>query len=152
MQVDNGVEAGVVQAANIGDDRLPVARAAVSGGRAIDPEPAILVQRKANRIDMPGGHRGDRRRIIGPIEGAAAIHAHVFGARPVDAKQPDRMAAAVNEVVAGHPDGQRHGSGADDRKSRDQGQGKGGRDRHKRKSRRRAAPAWVRVASHASCR
>src|SRR5206468_6966800 len=48
VQVDNGEEASVVQPANVGDDGLPIVCAAVSGGRAVDPEPAILIQRNAD--------------------------------------------------------------------------------------------------------
>ena len=86
VQVHDGVQTGRVEAANVGADRLAIIRTAVGGGRAVDAEPAILVQRNANRVDVPGSHRGDRRGIIRTIEAAPPVHARVFTARPVDAE------------------------------------------------------------------
>ena len=123
VQVDDGVETGRVEPANVGADRLAIIRTAGGGGRAVDAEPAIFVQRNANRVDVPGSHRGDRRGIIRTIEAAAAVHARVFAARPVDAEQPNRLAAAVNEMIADHPDGQCRRGGGDGRQRRDQDQG-----------------------------
>src|SRR5207253_10807021 len=100
VEVDDRIHARRVQAADVAGDRVAVVGAAVGGRGAVDAEPAVLVERHAHGVDVPGGHRRHRGGLAGPTHEPAVGHALVFGAGAVHAQQPDRASGAVDAVIA----------------------------------------------------
>ena len=123
MEVDDRVHAGRVQAADVAGDRVAVVGAAVGGRGAVDAQPAVLVERHAHGVDVPGGHRRHRGGVAGPIEEPVVGHALVLGAGAVHAQQPNRASGAVDEVIAGDPHRQAGRLCRDRSLARDRGRG-----------------------------
>src|SRR2546423_2762023 len=101
VEVEDGVEAVLVQQVYVRLDRRLVGGAAVGGTDAVDVQPAVFIQRDPDGVDVPGGHGRDRGRIVGPVENTPALDAGVFGAGAIDAQQPDGRTVAVHEAIAG---------------------------------------------------
>ena len=95
-------------------DRLPVRRSAVRRVDAVDAEPAVLVERDAHDVGLPGGHRRDGRVVRRPVEDAPALRAGILGAGPVQPDQLDDVAVSVDQVVALHVDDPRALEAAED--------------------------------------
>lgn len=106
VQIENDVEASVVQARDVRPDRRAVASAAVPHGSAVDTEPAVLVQRNTYGVDVPGPHRCDRPLVRRSREKALPSHAGVLGAGAVHAEQAEGPTVSVGEVVVDHVQGQ----------------------------------------------
>ena len=91
-----------VEQVHVLDDRAPVARAAVLRLHAVDAEPALLVQRDPDGVDVPLRDRPDGCRAVRPVEDAPALDARVLGAGAVDSAEVDEAPLRVEELVAGH--------------------------------------------------
>ena len=131
VEVEDHVEAGVLQAGDVTADRRPVVRPAVARLDPVDPEPTGLVQRHRHRVDVPRLHHPDRGRAAGTVEEPVALLAHVLGAGAIHPEQPHRVPGAVDEVVAADPDpGLRRrarGGGGEQEQREDYEQRRGGR-------------------------
>jgi hypothetical protein len=116
VQVEDRVQAVGVEILDVvlhgllvpgGRERLGRALAAVR--LAVEPEPAVLVQRHPDRVGVPGRDRGRIGIVLMPVVVAKAVDAGVLRARVIDAQQPDRLARAIDEVIALDRDRQRNG-------------------------------------------
>src|SRR2546430_1415481 len=81
----------------------PVARTAFTS----DCIPAAVQGGDPDRVDVPGGHRGDGGGVAGAVEDAPALDTGVLRARAVDAQQPDGRSVTVDEAIAGDADRER---------------------------------------------
>jgi hypothetical protein len=102
VKVEDRVQARVVEASHKRADRCPVSRAAVTCGGPVDTEPAVLVQRDAHGVDVPGRHGGDRARACRPSKHPQALDTRILRAREVHSEQPDRTPVRVDEPISGH--------------------------------------------------
>ena len=111
MKVDDHIPAHSAQVADERADRCPIDGPAVDGIDAVDAQPAVFVERHANRVDVPLLHGSDRAwRVFGlasedapaPIAGLPALSARELGAGDVDAVQQDRPPGPVDQLVAGN--------------------------------------------------
>ena len=114
MQVEDRVEAVCVQGGDVVLDRLAVAgrrergwRILAAVGLAVDPQPAVLVERYPDGVGVPRRDSGGVGRVLMPVVVAEAVDARVLRARVIDAQEPDRLARAIDEVVALDRDRQR---------------------------------------------
>ena len=125
VQLQDGVLAVRVQEVDETDDRLLVAGGRLAVGEAVDAQPTVLVERYTDGVRVPGCDACDRRIVDWAIESIAArAGAHVLRAGTIHAEQPDRLAAAVDEVIALNSDrecgsrgAQRAGDGGQSRSS-----------------------------------
>jgi hypothetical protein len=111
VEVEDDVEACVLEPGDPGADRPPVDLAAELGVDPIDAEPAGLVERHPDRIDVPRLHRLDRVGVTRPIEEPVPLLTRVLGPRAVDPEQADRLAGAVDQVRAADTDPRLRGRG-----------------------------------------
>src|SRR5947209_9064192 len=111
MKVDDHIPAHSAQVADERADRCPMAGPAVDGIDAVDAQPAVFVERHANRVDVPLLHGSDRVwRVFGlasedapaPIAGLPALGARELGAGDVDPVQQDRPPGPVDQLIAGN--------------------------------------------------
>ena len=108
VQIENRVDPVRVELSDVVLDLLPIAghRQRRVGSLAavrlpVDPQPAVLVERDPDSVRAPGCNRRRVRVVEVPVVVAEAVDAPVLRARVVDAQQPDRLAGAVDEMVAG---------------------------------------------------
>ena len=66
----------------------------------VDPEPAVLVERDPDGVRAPGCNRCGVGIVEVPVVVAEAVDAPILRARAVDAQQADRLASAIDKVVA----------------------------------------------------
>jgi hypothetical protein len=104
VEIDDHVEAGVVQPLHVCEDGLPIRSGAVLRLHLRQPEPTRLVHRQPDRIDMPGLHGCDRRLVDRSLPQPPTLRAGVLEARPIDPKEPNRVPIAVDEPIALDPD------------------------------------------------
>ena len=102
VKIDDREEAVGVQRVRVRGDGGLVGRARVHRAHAVDAEPAVLVERQADGVDVAPRQDRLRHRVgIGSLEDrvAAVVDARVLAARVVHAEQARRL-AAVRQVVA----------------------------------------------------
>src|SRR4051794_9467201 len=88
-----------MQEVDVADDRVDVVAPGVRRGDAVDPEPAVLVQRDAHDVRVPGADGRDGGRVAGAVEDVIALDAGVLRAGAVDTVQVDGH-AGVEDLVA----------------------------------------------------
>ena len=69
MQVEDHVQVGRVQSVDVARDDRPIGLAAarwVRSGR-VQPQPAVLVERDPDDVDVPALHCGDHRRVVDAV-------------------------------------------------------------------------------------
>lgn len=85
-----------LQEVNVGGDEGPVRGAAVGGDDAVDPEPAILVERDPDRGHVPRADRLHAREVVRSVAESPTLDAGVLGPRPVHPVQgPWKIASVV---------------------------------------------------------
>ncbi len=84
VQVENDVERATVEQVDVVDDRLAIVASSVGGLHTVDAEPAVLVERDAHGMRMPGRDGTDGRKVVRTVEDAPTLDARVFGTRAVD--------------------------------------------------------------------
>src|SRR6202030_2059427 len=86
---------------HVADDRASICRPAHRRLDPVDSEPAVLVDQDADEVHVPRGERPERGGAVRPVEDPPTLNARVFGARPVDPLEDERLAGAAEESVAG---------------------------------------------------
>src|SRR5439155_11260299 len=106
VQIQNGVDAICVQQIHVIDHSVLVVGAGIGGGYPVDPEPAMLIHRDSDRIDIPilDGLHGCG--IHGPVEDSRIMHTRVFPAWTIYTEQTDGLPTAVDQLISDDSDRQ----------------------------------------------
>src|SRR5207253_9751150 len=70
VQIENHVQVVLVETIDVSGDGVAVVGAAISRIDAVDVEPAVLVERDSDCVDVPAGHGTDRGGVAGPVKDA----------------------------------------------------------------------------------
>ena len=100
VQVQERVQPVLVEQVHIARDRAAVARARVRRRDAVDPQPALLVERHSHHVGVPALDRSHRGLIHRTITEAPTLHARVLHTGAVHATQDHRLAESVHQAVA----------------------------------------------------
>ncbi len=104
VQVEDHVEARPARAAaRIRGSRPDRPRRLVSRLDPAQAQPAALVERHPDRVDVPALDRPDRGPVGRTLEEFVALDAPVLGAGPVDAEQADRVAVDCRPACCRSP-------------------------------------------------
>src|SRR5436309_6490499 len=95
-----------MQQTHIIRDGILVVRTPVCGTHPIDTKPAIFIHGKPDGIDIPtlDGLHGSR--IHRTMKDSPTLHTCIFRARTIHTQQTYGLSAAVDQLIANHPDRQ----------------------------------------------